>query len=1120
MKKNLETKTGRKKLPVKKQPDQPKPPREYVLVLGKVLLLPLLCCLSLFASATVSRDTAVVKEHVIKGKVTDERKEPMPGVTVILEGTSVGVTTDVKGEFELRLPKGEGTLVFSFVGYKTVRKQIPLDNRIVQVCLVEDISKLDEVTVVAYGTQRKRDVVGAMSVVKGEDIKDVPSPSFINLLQGRVAGMDITNMTGAPGGGGIAVSIRGYSTLAVEKTRRFSDPLYVIDGIPMLSYTSPVTGTSAIAEIDPNDIESIQVLKDAASAAIYGSRAANGVVIITTKSGKAGQTRVSVDFSRTISFDPALPVLTGGNAERYHRLEALKNFRQAYYDYATNTHKYVGSCKESYDENLHYNYFWNKGDGSRVPPYQDSLNPFYNNSTNLFKYYFRTAKVTNVNVQLNGGTSFLTYNVGIGYYDESGVLRNTGFSRVKLIGNFLLKPFEKLESNLRFYIACAGRKRASRFSNAYTGFTEGEDLEQIPEELLKTSTILPGEGTAAFEEMIKRFNTIKEKNESYRLRASFDLGYEFVRGMKLKSSVSADYSQQNQNLFMPADLDDYGETYSSGAITRNLMLLNENLLTYNHTFNEAHVLDMLAGASFQVDEMQSVGGWGKGAPSDLIHYVSWNGNVYDSENNRALKDFLTGKERSTMVGLFGRVNYNYLQKYFAAMTVRRDASSKFGENVRWGTFPSFAVAWTFSEEGFMDWSRGVLDHGKIRLSYGKSGRQFDQPYISQGLLQPGNPFLGNPSVDPDLARGLANRELTWEETKQYDFGLDLDMLDHRLNVVVDYYYRYTDKLIYPVPLAGDYSSFYSQWQNAYTISNEGIEFDVKYDVIRKDYLTWNVGFNIARNWNRLEKSQSRRDFQTENSKNNLNVIGKALNGIYVFKTRGLYNKAGEVSGTFINGKYTSLGGSSSTQFYRPGDRVIVDVDGNGSVTADGAADDRVYAGSPLPLASGGITSSLSWKGFDLNVLFHYVIGRHILNAASGSSVGTALGMTVEDITKPVFEDLNNVTFWREPGDKADYPANRLEAGLNNFATNIDANVEKVNYLKLKVLSLSYTLPGSVTRKLGCGLRFYVSGENLFTFTNYSGSDPESVNISTGIDNASNYPLMKKVTFGLTLTLKK
>lgn len=1116
MKKNSQLETRKKKLPAK---EQPRPPRQLpvkVLAVLKVLILPLLCCLSLLSNAVPVRDSTGIKDYTIKGKVADERGEPMPGVTVLLDSTKLGVTTSSDGSFQLRLTREKGILVFSFIGYKTVRARFeagkPLNIR-----MSEDVSKLDEVTVVAYGTQNKRDVVGSMSVVKGEDLKDIPSPSLANLLQGRVAGMNVTNMTGSPGGGGISVTIRGFNSLSIEETRRYSDPLWVIDGVPMLSFTSPVTGTNTLSEIDPNDIESVQVLKDAASAAIYGSRAANGVILVTTKKGKLNQrAKVSVNVSQTFSFNPALPDLTGGNAERKHRLAALRDYQQAYYDAETNTYHHVNSYREAYDKNLHYNAFWNKGDGIALPPYQDSLNPFYNNSTNLFKYYFRTARVTDASIQLSGGSPTISYNIGVGYYDENGVLRNTGFSRIKLLGNFFIKPFDKLESNLRFYIARTGRKRASRLSNAYSGFAEGEDLEQIPEELLTTSTVLPGEGTVAFEELIKKFNTIKEKNESYRLRVSFDLGYEIIEGLKLKSSVSADYSQQNQNLFIPSNLDEYKESYSSGQITRNLMLLNENLLTYKRTFNEKHAIDFLLGASLQVDEMQSVGGWGKAAPSDLIHYVSWNGNVYNTRDNRALKDFLTDKERGTMVGLFGRINYNYARKYFAAITLRRDASSKFGEKVRWGTFPSYAVAWTFSGEPFMDWSRGLLDHGKIRVSYGKSGRQFDQPYIAQGLLVPSDPYLGNPAIVPDRTIGLINRDLTWEETDQYDLGLDLDMLDHRLGIVLDYYYRYTDKLIYPVRLAGNYSSYFSQWQNAYTISNEGIELEIKYDVIRKKDLNLNVGFNISRNWNRLEKSEDKRDFWTPNASSNLNVIGKPLNGIYVFKTRGIYNNPDEVPYVFKDGKYTPLG-SGSSQFYRPGDRVIIDVDGNGKISSS-EGNDLVYAGSPLPLANGGITAALDWKGFDLNLLFNYVIGRHILNTARGESVGTTLGMTVKATTKPVFEDLGNVTFWQQPGDKADYPANRLESGLGNFATNIDANVQKVNFIKLKTIALGYTLPPVVKKKIGFGARVFISAENLFTITNYSGADPESVDMVTGIDNLGNYPLSRRVTIGLTLNL--
>lgn len=1110
MKKNLERQACRRKSRAKVKI---RLPREFTVgIYLKMLFLPLLCCVSLLANAVEVRDSTGVKDNIIKGRVMDEKGQPMPGVTVLLDSTRLGVTTDTGGNFTLKLTREKGVLVFSFIGFKTVKARFEA-GKLLTIRMKEEMSSLDEVTVIAYGTQRRREVVGAMSTVSGEDIKDVPSPSIANLLQGRVSGMNVTNMTGAPGGGGTSINVRGYNSFDIAGEQRFSNPLWVIDGVPMQSFTSPVTGTNTLAEIDPNDIESIQVLKDAASAAIYGSRAANGVMLVTTKSGRLNQrAKISVNFSHTWSFDPSLPELTGGNAERNLRLEALRNFQQAYFDASTNTYKYVSSCRESYNENMHYNYFWNKGDGAGIAAYQDSLNPFYNNSTNFFKYYFRTAKVLNANLQLSGGTSNVSYNVGLGYYDESGVLRNTGFDRVNLLANFFIKPLPKVESNVRFYLARTGRKRASRLT-AYTGFTSGEELEQIPEELLTMSTILPGEGTPAFDEMIKRFNTIKEDNESYRVRTSLDLSHEIVKGLKLKSSVALDFTQQNQNLFLPSDLDEYGESYSSGQIERNLTLINENLLTYRHTFVEKHTLDFLLGLSVQEDERNSIGTWGKDSPSDLIHYISWFGNVYNVDENRALKDGTTGREVSTSVGVFGRLNYNYLERYFLSVTLRRDASSKFGENVRWGTFPSYAVAWTFSEEPFMDWSRGVLDHGKLRVSYGKSGKQFDQPYIAQGSFSPGDPYLGNPTIHPDLSRGLSNKYLTWEETGQYDFGLDLDFFDHRFGVVLDYYYRYTDKLLYPVMLPGNYSAFNRQWRNAYAISNEGIELEVKWNAIRNEKLNWNISFNIARNWNRLEKSENKRDFLTEDNTTNLNIIGKPLNGLYVLKTGGIYNDDKEVPRMFINGKDTPLASNGNTQHYRAGDRVVYDVNGDGVVNSD----DRVYAGAPAPVAQGGIITTLEWKGFDLNVLFNFVISRHILNAARGASVGTIIGLTPDDSVTPVYVDLNNVSFWQKPGDKTDFPMNRLEGGLGSFNSYTTANVENVSYLKLKTFSIGYTLPERWKKKVGFGVRVFVSGENLFTITNYSGADPESVNIMTGVDNLGNYPLNRKLTLGITGT---
>ena len=1049
-------------------------------------------------------------QETVRGVVMDAKGSPLPGATVLLGGTYTGVATDQEGNFKIVVSEPQGFLTVSCVGYKSLKVAFTAGVSL-KVKLEESISELDEVRVIAYGQQSKREMVGALSSVKAADIQDIPTPSVANLLQGRVAGMMVVNATGSPGGGGTSITIRGHNSLSIEKGRRGSEPLWIIDGVPMYSFTSPVTGLNTLSEIDPKDIETIEVAKDAASSSIYGSRAANGVILVTTKQGRLNQkTRLSANVSQTFSFNPSLADITGGNAERRLRLNALNNYQEAYYDEETNSYKYPASLEEAYEHGVAYGYFWGKGDGAYIDVLQDSLNPYYNNSTNLFDYYMQTGKVTDANIQLSGGSTNVAYNIGLGYYTEKGVLRNTGFNRVKLLSNLYFKPYAKLDGNLRLYIARTGRNRAGKGQDIFN-FQQSGELETLPDELMQTSTLLPGSGSASFDELTRRYEETKEKSESYRLRVAFDLTYEFIEGLKLKSSLALDYSQQNQNIFLPTALDEYSETYSSGQIGRNLMLLNENLLTYKKTFGDDHTLDLLAGLSFQSNENNNISGYGRRAASDLIHYVTWNGNAYDTESNRQLKEFNSSIEKSTMVGMFIRAGYNYRNKYIASVTVRRDGSSKFGEATRWGTFPSYGLGYAFSEENYMDWARSVLNYGKLRVSYGTSGKQFESPYLAYGVIQPGiYNFNGNPTVEPEWFYGLINRNLTWERTKQWDLGIDLDLFEYRLGITLDYYHRYTDKLLYSVPLPGNYNGYLYQWQNAYGISNQGIEVQVKTDLIRNDKLTWDLTVNFAHNWNRLEKSNNGRDFQNGEYVNNVSVIGRPLNGIYALSDGGFYQDQNDVPFIYEDGKKKYLG--TNNAFYRIGDRVIRDIDGNGKI--DGK--DKIYCGSPLPAVQGGIISTLNWKGFDLNLLFNYVIGRHILNAGKGASVGTQLAMNPEDIAKPVFADLSNITFWRHPGDVSDFPVNRLDNGLNNFSTYLSSNVENASYIKLKTLTLGYTLPETLKAKLGFGARIFVSGENLFTITNYTGGDPESVDTVTGIDNYNNYPLAKRLTIGLTL----
>lgn len=1058
------------------------------------------------------------KQHLIRGTVTDTKNFPMPGVTIRLDSTGYGVVSDNNGQFSISVPQTKGYLIFSFVGYKTQKVRFKADSPL-SVRMQEDITNLEEVQVVAYGSQKKREIIGSIASVKGEDIELIPSPTVSNLLAGKVAGLSIINTTGAPGGGGLATNIRGVRTLAVEE--RYSNPLYVIDGVPAFTYTSDKTGLNTIAEIDPKDIESIEVLKDASAASIYGSRAANGVILITTKRGRLNQkTTLTASYSHTFINSPSLPTLTTGNRERYHRMQALKNYEQAVFDQETNTYRYLGSYDNPYhkakESGYQYDYFWNAGNGADILMYQDSLNTFYNNSTNLMDYFFTSARTIDANIQASGGTEHTAFNVAGGYYDETGVMRNTGFKRIKFLSNLYFEVNPKLKINARTYLAYTDRSRSSRGDDG-NNFITGSEIERIPDAILNYSTLLPGEGTAAFDALTAQYNKTIERNESYRVRASSDISYEFVKGLTLKVSGAVDFSQQMANLFKPAELDEYKETYSFGDISRNLMLLNENLLSYTHSFHDTHNLDVLLGTTLQTELYNSIGGYGKNAPSDRIHYVPWIGNVYDTESDRDLKDYQSTREKSGLVGIFGRVNYNYRKKYLASVTLRWDASSKFGENVRWGTFPSFALGYAISEENFMKPLQPYVNFAKIRASYGKSGKTFRQNYIAEGNLGVGNPFLGNPTIEPDWTDGLMNSKLTWEKTDQYNIGIDLDLFDYRLNAVIDYYYAKTTDLLSNVLLPGNYSGYKRRWENAYGIVNKGIEITLKYDVIRNDALRWNVSFNVARNRNYLASSFNGMDFQTfaliGNFSNNLNILGKPLYGIYAYNDKGYYNNQNEVPYTFINGKKTYLYGGSIRQFYRPGDRIIADNDGNGQVVvSQPLKEDRVYVGSPIPKVTGGIGTNFKYKGLTVDLNFTFLLKRDILNTGKGASVGTIIGVSENDITKPIFADLGNITFWEKPGDNADFPANRAEAGLNNFATNLASNVEHVNYLKLKTASVSYQLPSKWIK--GLDILLFVNAENLFTITNYSGADPETVDIVTGIDDFGNYPLARRYTVGV------
>lgn len=1051
------------------------------------------------------------KDVRLKGFVHDTKKQPMPGVTVKVGGLPIGTATNEKGWFAIELPFVKGSLEFSFIGFK--KKTIEFSEKTmkdtIRIVMEEDVQSLDETVVVAYGTTTRRESTGSISVVKAEEWKGISAPSIASLLQGRVAGMDITNMSGAPGGGGTVVTIRGYNSLDVEQGRRFSNPLWVVDGVPLNSFTSPVTGTNLLADINPDMIESVQVLKDASSASIYGSRAANGVIIVTTKKGNKNQdANFSLNFSQTWSVLPQLPPITLGRGERLFRLKALMNDPRPYLDREDNVYKYPTSYEEIYKyQTSGMDYFfnvnpWMSANGLFL---QDSLNDFYNNATNFFPLYYETGKVTNVNVQSYGGSERINYGIGLGYYDESGVLKGSGFNRLSLNANLGVDPVRKMHVDLRFDASMTNRKRSDPS-------TQVPSVEVVPGDPYELSSLLPGKNSEMWAAILERNAGAKEKNRSIRVRGSFRLSYDILEGLNFSTSGSADYSIQRKNLFLPSYMSVENYSLSNGITGINLMALNENLLSYKRTFKE-HSFNAVVGLSYQYDQEEFNSGEAENSPSNKIYYARPGFPLYTVKNSsfgqevRVFQKYVSDMQEKALISYFGRLEYNFSRKYLLSVSFRRDGSSVFGDKNKWGTFPAVAAGWTFSEENFvkeLPW----LSFGKIRASWGRSGMHFSQNYLALGVIQAGPTFEGNGTLEPVWLDGLYNDKLSWEETDQYDFGLDLDLFNYRLGITLDYYYRYTDKLLTKVGIpggyGGNYSGFNSQWRNAAAISNEGIELLIKYEIFRGEDLYWKVSVNGAKNWNRFEKSYDGKDLDGR-------IIGKALNGVYAYETDGFVNQQEELP-LYYNaagiGKYLSTG-SWDNSFFKPGDYKYRDVNGNGVIDWG----DVVYMGSALPKVSGGLVSELRWKNFDVNVSFAYQLGRHIINLMETNGIHT--GLSGNEISHPVLFNVNKVTFWEQPGDKADYSKLQLERAGGTMLT--DRMVEKVNWLKMKTLSIGYSLPKKWMAKWGLDeIRVFANGENLFTVSNYSGLDPETVDITMGIDEGKNYPLARKFTLGLTL----
>ena len=1038
-------------------------------------------------------------QYTLKGTVKDKDGQGVPFAIVQIKGTSKGVTADIDGNFSMPMDQQEGNITISSVGYepKTLKYNTAKD---LNVILASSAHSLGEVTVVAYGKRNTREQVGAIASVKPEDLQKTPSASIENLLQGRMAGVDVSNLSGSPGGGGAKITIRGFSSLN-QNGINDGTPLYVIDGIPVSGSAGEATGgINPLAGLDPASIESVQVLKDAASASLYGSRAGNGVILITTKKGKSGKSEVSVNVSQSLSWLPSTPMQTMGKGERDIALLLAKSQRGAHYDYLTDKIVYPGSYKDSYgwdaDNDGAYDYLWRNGrvldPDRRLPAIaQDSLNTFYNNKTNWWKYVFRVGRVTKADLQLAGGTDNIRYMVNGGVYDETGIMISSNFRRFSLLSNLDFNLSTKLSVFTRINLAYATQKAGSG----------GGRVQGLTFDPKRTSTLLPGKGSTAEQIALRQLRDIDKTNSNYNVRLSLGLNYDIIKGLRFSSTYSLDHYFTRVYTFTP----DYLKYDLKSAVeASNIAMTNiqtENILTYNVPLSTDHKLELMAGMTYNYDLLQNLSGTAKGGPTNSIKYAGegWPSLLNDGGTIRAAQSFLTNQQEQSLVSFLGRAVYNYKKRYMAEVSVRSDGSSVFGKDVRWGTFPSVGLGWAFSEERFMK-KLWWLSFGKLRASWGKSGQKFQEPYLALGVMEESNIFNGSLGLIP---QSMANKRLTWEESDQYDVGLDLQLLDYRLKFKLDYYYKYSSKLLMQSYLPGNVFLATSMWDNASAISNEGIEFEAQYDIIRKKNWNWSVGLNLSHNKNMLRKTYNGEDLNDK-------VLGRPVYGIYTFKDEGIVQKEEDIP-MYPNasGKLTPLYFQSVNNPLRVGGRKIKDQN------YDGVIDDKdlYYAGSTLPAVYGGLNSHLEWKGLSLDVLFSYTIGRKVMNMYKNSAFTFTKDFGV------IMNYFHANDFWTPDNRGAKYPS--LEFAdkdyIGQFDGNVDSNIENISFLRLKQLVIGYQFPKTWLK--GTFIKdanIYLSGENLFLITNYSGVDPEVINPYTGKDDGTQYPLNRKVTLGLNL----
>ena len=1002
-------------------------------------------------------DDKIIQEFSVTGTVLDNLGVPLPGANIVEKGTTNGTQTDFDGNFSITVNDSNAILVFTYIGFSS--KEVAISGQsIINVSLEESAAALDEIVVVGYGTQKKSDLTGSVSSLKSEDLNPGANASVDQMMQGRAAGVQINQSSSAPGGG-LSIRIRGSSSLNAS-----NEPLYVIDGFPIDNSPNLSGGGDAevgdnqspnnpLNSLNPADIESIEILKDASATAIYGSRGANGVVMITTKKGKKGKMTVTYDtYTGSQTVAKTIDVLS--TSEYINAINDLSVAQGNPVVFSAEDISQIGQGN-----------FWQ----NRI---------------------FRTAPITSHNLSVGGGSENTSIYASINYFDQLGVVKNSGIKRYTGRINLETNVGERAKIGLNFNTSLI------KDNNSVDGIQTNENAGPIYSSLLydPTEPIFNPDGTLSqsanltVNNPVTLIRGISSTNETNRTFGSAYINYDFTDNLSGKFNFGTDRQISRRDIYN-STLTIRGAA-ASGLANINVLersnYLFEYTMNYNKAFNENHNLTLLGGVTYQKFITKNFFGNISGFPTDDL-----------GTNNLELGDTNTDQlgsrlEENTLLSYLGRVNYTLYNKFLLTASIRADGSSRFGENNKFGYFPSFALGWKLNEEDFIPEFFSTL---KLRASWGQTGNQEIGNYNSLLTFQSGPNVVLNGVVQGSVVPSrIANNDLKWETTEQFNIGLDGAILNGRISATLDYFSKNTKDLLFnlPLPLASGYPSILS---NVGEVENKGFEVLLNTTNVLTENFKWDTSINFSAIKNKVLDLGRVESIVTGNIQavGNTAIIreGDPLASYYGYNVTGIFQEGDDIA-------------NSPQPTAQPGFPIFEDLNGDGAITPL----DQTIVGSPFPDFTYGFQNSLSYKNWQLDIFFQGQQGAELLNVNLIESLYPAnfrrnrQSRTIVDRWTPQNTDAK----WPSSVNPNAYGASKVNS----------LTVEDASYLRLKNVQLSYRVPVDNINFLSA-LRVYVTGQNLFTITDYGGFDPEANSLGSSnvrVDYSS-YPLARTYLLGLT-----